>query len=661
MAYSLVQYLGDGTTTAFQVTFPYLRREHITVTVGGVGASFTWVNDANVQVSPAPPSGVPIIVGRNSSRGARLVDFQNGSVLTEADLDLATTQNLYVAQEAFDASLYGVAQNDTSDAAQAAIAAATSAASSAGSAQVFALAASAAAAALAAPGNAGWVLRGDGTYTNTITGPLRFETALSGDVAAYALTGAATDEKLWSWRASLPGTFGLYAYNDAGAPGTNSLALGVTRTGRDVITTTLGGRVLLGGATDDTTSKLQVSGTTKLQHLTVSGSAPFVRSTSLAQFMVTEYGAVGDGTTDDTTALQAAITAMQGVNGATLQFPSGKTFRITAPLTIVAANHIIAGNGSTITLDDPTGTLNGITIGNGSLVTVSNITLRDLVLQRAQVATGGSLLHVSVASGVVLENVTFYGALKAFKGATFTRAFQVWMTSCRFYGMRSHGVDLFGTGVGADSTTDFRMTDCVVQDSLPGSTANGLNIGQYVQGLYIRGTVFYNLAGWGVVCNGNSTAGANSSYKFQHCDFDTCVAGGAYIENATNGQITGSWFSGATGPSLVLHPGTGGWVVSDNQFYTPATSTVVEVWGTDYVIQGNLMNSGDIAVCAKPGSTVITITGNHIRYMTSRGIDLTGTPAPDGVTIVGNTIHQSGTGIAPGTATNVVTSANNIF
>lgn len=59
-------------------------------------------------------------------------------------------------------------------------------------------------------------------------------------------------------------------------------------------------------------------------------------------FVPENYGAKGDGTTDDTVALQAAITAAQGVNG-TVQL-SAKTYKITASLSI-SAGMTIRGSG----------------------------------------------------------------------------------------------------------------------------------------------------------------------------------------------------------------------------------------------------------------------------------------------------------------------------
>src|SRR6185503_10386739 len=53
-------------------------------------------------------------------------------------------------------------------------------------------------------------------------------------------------------------------------------------------------------------------------------------------FNVLGYGAKGDGATDDTTAIQAAITACQNAGGGTVYLPTGK-YLVSAPLAVTVA------------------------------------------------------------------------------------------------------------------------------------------------------------------------------------------------------------------------------------------------------------------------------------------------------------------------------------
>ena len=101
--YAKDKYTADGSTQTYAVTFPFISREHVTVTANGTAATFTWVNNGQITItSPSSLSSEALIIKRNSSPATLLVDFVDGSNLTEADLDLLATQMFYLAQENID-------------------------------------------------------------------------------------------------------------------------------------------------------------------------------------------------------------------------------------------------------------------------------------------------------------------------------------------------------------------------------------------------------------------------------------------------------------------------------------------------------------------------------------------------------------------------------
>jgi len=96
-------YTADGSTQSFAVTFPFISRSHVTVTVNGASATFTWVNDGQITISsPTVVNTDKVIIQRASSDTVRLVDYVDGSNLTESDLDLDSKQAFYMSQEALD-------------------------------------------------------------------------------------------------------------------------------------------------------------------------------------------------------------------------------------------------------------------------------------------------------------------------------------------------------------------------------------------------------------------------------------------------------------------------------------------------------------------------------------------------------------------------------
>ena len=101
MAVSIVTYTGDGSTSQYIITFDYIDRTHVSATVGGTAASFTFINDTTIQFNTAPASAAEVKLVRQTPVAA-LVDFTDGSTLFEADLDLAHRQNRLLAEESRD-------------------------------------------------------------------------------------------------------------------------------------------------------------------------------------------------------------------------------------------------------------------------------------------------------------------------------------------------------------------------------------------------------------------------------------------------------------------------------------------------------------------------------------------------------------------------------
>lgn len=102
MALSYTQFIGDGVTRNFNITFPYISRTHVVARVNGEVVPYTWLSDNTVQLQTAPVATAVIDVRRQTPRTELLVDFVDGSTLVETDLDLSALQVFYLAQEAFD-------------------------------------------------------------------------------------------------------------------------------------------------------------------------------------------------------------------------------------------------------------------------------------------------------------------------------------------------------------------------------------------------------------------------------------------------------------------------------------------------------------------------------------------------------------------------------
>lgn len=103
MAYSYVRYTGNGSTQNYTFSFPYINQDHIKVRVNGViTTAWSFLNSSTVQFTSAPANGAILEIRRETPKDSAIVNFTDGSVLLERDLDLLATYDLYLAQETKD-------------------------------------------------------------------------------------------------------------------------------------------------------------------------------------------------------------------------------------------------------------------------------------------------------------------------------------------------------------------------------------------------------------------------------------------------------------------------------------------------------------------------------------------------------------------------------
>jgi hypothetical protein len=106
----------------------------------------------------------------------------------------------------------------------------------------------------------------------------------------------------------------------------------------------------------------------------------------LGYYSVTSYGAVGDGTTNDTAAVQAAIDAVPSTGGV-VWFPAGTYKLVTSALTL-KSNLTLLGAGKLASIIKQTTT----TVSALAGVDVTNLTIRDLQLQGPTTGSGNGLI-----------------------------------------------------------------------------------------------------------------------------------------------------------------------------------------------------------------------------------------------------------------------------
>ena len=136
MALALVTYTQSVSGNKnFTVPFPYISRDHVQVKVDGSAVSFTWNNASTVSLATAPAVGAKVEVRRITEKTNLLVDFKDGSTITETDLDTLARQTFFLSQESDDLAVESnTIANDAKTIAQSADSKANTAISTANSA-----------------------------------------------------------------------------------------------------------------------------------------------------------------------------------------------------------------------------------------------------------------------------------------------------------------------------------------------------------------------------------------------------------------------------------------------------------------------------------------------------------------------------------------------
>ena len=119
MAVTENTYTGNGSTTNYSFTFPYLKTSDVKVTNAGtaqtVTTHFTFANATTVQFNTAPANGAAIRIYRETADTDLSATFYAGSAIKSQDLNDNFTQNLYVTQEVRDDSALALSNSREHD------------------------------------------------------------------------------------------------------------------------------------------------------------------------------------------------------------------------------------------------------------------------------------------------------------------------------------------------------------------------------------------------------------------------------------------------------------------------------------------------------------------------------------------------------------------
>ena len=97
------EYTGDGVTTLYSFTFPYINESDVKVSLDDVEQepnTYEFANATQIAFDVAPADGVSIVIFRDTNVETIANTFYPGSAIRARDLNDNFTQSLYVIQEA---------------------------------------------------------------------------------------------------------------------------------------------------------------------------------------------------------------------------------------------------------------------------------------------------------------------------------------------------------------------------------------------------------------------------------------------------------------------------------------------------------------------------------------------------------------------------------
>lgn len=245
---------------------------------------------------------------------------------------------------------------------------------------------------------------------------------------------------------------------------------------------------------------------------------------------VTDFGAVGDDSTDNQAAFEAAIAHVSSLGGGTVKVPEG-TFRVSDELTLPARVSIIGeGQDTAIRTTSATAAI---------LVPSGNQFIQDLAFQTAITRTGtDGVIEMDGVGEIFIHRCRFNSHLHSINIKNACSL--IWMSQNIIYkaGATSVGIEITGpTAVG----NDYFLRDNLIKSLDPAVQ------GSY--GIYIDRSGGTYLSGNSVLQSGTplklkAASGTELTWTFSSNDvFDTSVSVGVDIESESGGVIKGVTFT----------------------------------------------------------------------------------------------------------------------
>ena len=393
------------------------------------------------------------------------------------------------------------------------------------------------------------------------------------------------------------------------------------------------------------------------------GNVPTNVQTKLRESVsVKDFGAVGDGTTDDTAAIQLALNAVS--TGGEVIFPAGTYIAsvlsltyscslrgagmsstsiklkgsATANTSLLTTNYMdnititgiyFNGNGANQTYTADNGQ-NGILVRNSTNVVITECRFKEWGKDAIELYSDS--VAADPVNNVIISNNLFESPRRA--GVTVISGKRITIANNIFSGTNSYGAVVTNCGVtwepdaSSDTLADLTVSGNKFDTMLAGCRITGAGAGASINNIIIDGNTFTNITGEaGVVIHDLGNAGATvSNNRFKGCGNVSASAnsfvnaGGVYFTKTNYAIITENWFDACINNgygtvyadeyndrcqiknNTFINDGRNGIQINRNSATTRGDGTYKQ-------ITGNIMVSGGQAIANTYYGILVTSTG----------------------------------------------------
>lgn len=353
----------------------------------------------------------------------------------------------------------------------------------------------------------------------------------------------------------------------------------VLRTATDVLVWTVDG---LNGPDQATLALLAGSGGSALIGYSPGGTGS-VTTTVQAKLRQTvsvkDYGAVGDGTTDDTTAIQNTISAVGAAGGGTVLFPAG-TYKTTSQLTVNTDAVFLTGVGRKASVLAP------IAMATDHILfdAVSQGGLSDMAIIPSGAQTGaGAAIRAYDSHNIVLDNFWIYGNCQ--NGVICDGGVDQFLMTVSNFEIGNCAFSGIAVGTAANFAQDITIINGIVAGCYDGILLS------YCSGIYITNVDLLS-------CTNTGLAAYPATSKYvTACFLNTVVAdntstgpGFGFFDNGgkvTDINMVNCWAATCNLSGVICSAACDGISITGSRFINNQQNGIFLQGGTNYTITGN--------------------------------------------------------------------------